>query len=548
MRLSGSAALVRAFCTVVASSFYVIASTGHASGQAMAEYRGRIECSSANAQIFAFDVEGRRQGDSLVISGPAAGVPPTSIRFVDGKGAGMLDLNEPMKRLASRIWSATFASVMASETDAGIVLRHESGAIPCWGAMARSTSVAANDAPKVQAPPRPPAPPAASTAATPPSGSEMHQAEYERQLAEARARVAAEGKAREESERKARAEAEQLQKLLAEARAREEAASRAPPAAPAPSADALELAFWDAIKNSSDPNDYKAYLEAYPNGRFAPLARVRAQPRATASTAQPGAGTQLAAAPARPAPPPELSIDYGRYYAVVIGNNAYRELPKLETAVADARAVAELLHGAYEFETQLIENASRGQVLGALTAMRARLKASDNLLIYYAGHGYLDKAVDQGYWLPVDAQRDNPANWIANTDVTVAIRGLAAKHVLIVADSCYSGTLLRAASVGLLRSVPERLEWLKRVAAKKARVVLSSGGVEPVVDGGGGGHSVFAKAFLDALRENQSVLDAQTLFTQIKRPIALNSPQTPEYADIRQAGHDGGDFLFVRRR
>jgi len=77
--------------------------------------------------------------------------------------------------------------------------------------------------------------------------------------------------------------------------------------------------------------------------------------------------------------------------------------------------------------------------------------------------------------------------------------------------------------------------------------VLSSGGVEPVLDAGGGRHSVFAKAFLEALEENRDVLDGQGLFARIRRPVVLNSPQTPEYSDIRLAGHDGGDFLFVRR-
>ena len=40
--------------------------------------------------------------------------------------------------------------------------------------------------------------------------------------------------------------------------------------------DMAELEFWRSIQNSTNPAEYRAYLEAYPNGRFAPLARVRA--------------------------------------------------------------------------------------------------------------------------------------------------------------------------------------------------------------------------------------------------------------------------------
>ncbi|MDA0991417.1 MAG: hypothetical protein O3A51_11785, partial [Verrucomicrobia bacterium] len=69
-----------------------------------------------------------------------------------------------------------------------------------------------------------------------------------------------------------------------------------------------------------------------------------------------------------------------------------------------------------------------------------------------------------------------------------------------------------------------------------------------VLDGGAGGdHSLFAKAFLSALRLNENVMDGQALFDAIKRPVVLNADQTPQYTDIRRAGHEGGEFMFVRR-
>ena len=92
-------------------------------------------------------------------------------------------------------------------------------------------------------------------------------------------------------------------------------------------------------------------------------------------------------------------------------------------------------------------------------------------------------------------------------------------------------------------------DYLSRIAQKKARSVLSSGGLEPVLDSGGkANHSVFASAFLDALKENKNVMDATELFSAIRRPVILNSDQTPEFSDIRKAGHDGGDFIFCRRK
>ncbi len=240
------------------------------------------------------------------------------------------------------------------------------------------------------------------------------------------------------------------------------------------------------------------------------------------------------------------AIPFGNYHALVIGNDIYDELPRLETAVADATAVADVLRDYYGFDVKLLLNVTVYEIKSALNQMRQSLTEKDNLLIYYAGHGYLDRETDTGFWQPVDAEVDNDANWMSTTTLSRYLKAMTAKHIMVVADSCYSGTLLRAAPT-TVRSGMERATYLTRMATKRARTVLTAGGLEPVLDGGGGGHSVFAKAFLDALRENPDVIDGQTLFGELKRPVILNSEQTPQYSDIRGAGHDGGDFLFVRR-
>jgi hypothetical protein len=106
--------------------------------------------------------------------------------------------------------------------------------------------------------------------------------------------------------------------------------------------------------------------------------------------------------------------------------------------------------------------------------------------------------------------------------------------------------LVRAAAVNI-KTAAARRAWVSRMTEKRARTALVSGGLEPVTDSGSGGHSVFAGAFLAALAENPDVIDGQGLYDAIKRAVVLNTDQTPQYSDIRRAGHDGGDFLFVRR-
>jgi len=235
-------------------------------------------------------------------------------------------------------------------------------------------------------------------------------------------------------------------------------------------------------------------------------------------------------------------VNLGRYYALVIGNNSYRNLPRLRTPVPDAAVVSSLLELDYGFDVELLTDASRTEIVSALNRYRARLGDNDNLLVYYAGHGWFDTEAERGYWLPIDARENDPSNWISNATISDMVRAIPAKHVMLVADSCYSGTLTRGISMR-----PPGNRYLAGIAQKRARTVLTSGGLEPVEDGSGK-HSIFAGAFIEALRENGSVIDGQTLFTEIRRPVMLDADQTPEYGDIRRAGHDGGDFLFVRRR
>src|SRR5947209_16528260 len=162
----------------------------------------------------------------------------------------------------------------------------------------------------------------------------------------------------------------------------------------------------------------------------------------------------------------------GRYYALVIGNNAYTTLPKLKTAESDARAVAALLQDTYGFETKLLLNATRQQISAALYTYRHELAPEASLLIYYAGHGYNDKDAAKTYWLPVDATLDDNSNWIIADEITTAIKVIPAKHVLVISDSCYSGTLTRGLRESLPRS-PERERFLQRMAAGHSRTLMA---------------------------------------------------------------------------
>ncbi len=274
-----------------------------------------------------------------------------------------------------------------------------------------------------------------------------------------------------------------------------------------------------------------------------------------ASAASPGTTRALTegAPPQVGLPKPKAGIAFGTYHALVIGNNNYRQLRKLRTAVNDAREIARILESNYGFRVTLLLDADRYQTLSALNELRERLTDKDNLLIYYAGHGELDAKNQRGHWLPVDAEPGSSANWISNVAVTDILNSMSVQQLLVVADSCYAGTLTRS-SLGRLEagmSEAERLKVIQLMAHKRSRMVMTSGGVEPVLDSAGGPHSAFAQSFIELLNTNVGVLPGQEMFGLLQIRVAVAAGQSaveqvPEYAPIKFAGHEAGDFFFVR--
>ena len=243
-----------------------------------------------------------------------------------------------------------------------------------------------------------------------------------------------------------------------------------------------------------------------------------------------------------------FDINYGEYYALIIGNNDYDYLPKLKTAVNDAEVLSILLKDKFKFkEVVLLKNATRKEILMELYNFKKKLSFKDNFLIYYAGHGEIDRQLNQGYWQPVNAEPDVPIEWIDNATIASIVSSIKSKHVLVIADSCYSGLLTRGSSGYKNEVFENRKIYLQRMSNKKSRLIFTSGGKEPVVDGGGGNHSVFAKSLIDILNEIEIENTISDISKKITSFVVTNSDQTPEYSPLPKSGHDGGEFIFVPR-
>jgi len=243
-------------------------------------------------------------------------------------------------------------------------------------------------------------------------------------------------------------------------------------------------------------------------------------------------------------------VAMGNYYALIIGVDNYSgSWQPLKNAVNDARGVAETLKKNYKFDkviTLYDEQATRTKIIETFEWLVDNVKDTDNVFIFYTGHGEFKQSLNKGYWVPVDATAQSTAQYISNSDIQTFLGGIKSKHTLLVSDACFSGDLFRGRTV----SIPfENTEsYYQKVYKLSSRQALTSGGIEPVVDGGKNGHSIFSYYFLKALETQEGkFIDASQIYESLRIPVINNSEQTPIFNQIKNTGDEGGQFVFLKK-
>ena len=242
----------------------------------------------------------------------------------------------------------------------------------------------------------------------------------------------------------------------------------------------------------------------------------------------------------------------GNYHALIIANQDYQRVNDLMTPIHDAEALRTLLVDSYNFSREHIYtliNGTRSDIELAIDKLQDNVGPNDSLLIYFAGHGFQDKGhAGTGYWIPVDGKNPDEighrTSWISNTFVADYVEKVKARHVLLISDSCYAGTFAQRGDMAdYFLATPE---FIKTKAGQNSRRAITSGDVEPVLDGGADGHSIFAYHLLTVLRDNPGrYLTAEQLFKSVFQPVTQKAPQTPQYF-VMSDNDNGGDFVFIR--
>lgn len=260
--------------------------------------------------------------------------------------------------------------------------------------------------------------------------------------------------------------------------------------------------------------------------------------------------------PAATSGPVDVKIE-GTYRALLIGIDKYKDerIQDLESAVKDVNAVKEMLQKRYGFDSAhvislLNEKATQQGIEDAFTKITNLAEEKDSVFIYYAGHGDYKEigGTGAGSWVPSDATNGRDTTYYSNDSIKRHMKIMKAKHVYLVADTCFAGSILGD-------DLPTRGRTIQNLYKKSSRQVLTSGDKERVADGTKSDNSVFAESFLDVLNDNtETYLMAETIYNKVKILVSNNQDQVPQSGRVKilvnpgyknENGKDrGGQFVF----
>ena len=235
-------------------------------------------------------------------------------------------------------------------------------------------------------------------------------------------------------------------------------------------------------------------------------------------------------------------VQIGKQWAVFIAIDRYKEWAPLTNPVRDAHEIRDILIENY-FLDELRElyntDATAANIRRLFADLRREVQMNDSVFMFYAGHGHTDDLTKTGSWIPTDGGRDElaQANWLPNIQIRNMLSGLAAKHVFLIADSCFSGDIL---DVSRGASPEINSDYYRRVYEKVSRQVMTSGASETVPDA-----SEFAMRLKSSLRRAENAyVDPEYLFMNVREVRTTR----PLLGIIRGTEHqEGGGFLFFRR-
>jgi uncharacterized caspase-like protein len=208
-----------------------------------------------------------------------------------------------------------------------------------------------------------------------------------------------------------------------------------------------------------------------------------------------------------------------KHVALVIGNSAYENAPKLDNAVFDARAVADAFR---KLGFQVVDgyNLDISQMRAKVSEFSADLPEAKSAIIYYAGHGI--SVDEENYLIPTDITLKSPTDLdLGAISVSLVLKQMKREDRVnvVVLDACRDNPFAAALARNKTRAiVGER--GLSRIEGDLARGTLIAFASDPkstALDGPPGEHSPFTAAFLNHVFDQGVSID--TVMSRVRTEV-----------------------------
>lgn len=227
-----------------------------------------------------------------------------------------------------------------------------------------------------------------------------------------------------------------------------------------------------------------------------------------------------------PPPAPVILVDKSpevKIWAVVVGAARYSHMPVLRYTDDDAYQLYAFLKspegGALpdnQLKVLIDEDATRNNILNTMRSVFQRADENDVVVFYFSGHGL------PGAFLPIDFDGIN--NRLTHEEIKELFKSSRAKHKLVIADACHSGTLL-AAKTPIESSLKKYYKAFEESHGGTA-LLMSSKGEEFSLEDGGLRAGIFSHFLVrglkgDADANSDDLVNITELFNYVNKQVRI---------------------------
>lgn len=258
--------------------------------------------------------------------------------------------------------------------------------------------------------------------------------------------------------------------------------------------------------------------------------------------------TQSRGAEDTEAPPTPIERK-GKRIVVLISIDEYVSWRDLDNPIRDAESIGNILRTDYGYEVTHYRNLSMDSLVDKITGLSASLAEDDEVILFFAGHGYYNPRFGDGFLVAADTKKsaDDPflRSYLQFGSLMRITDNLPCNKLFVIFDICFGGNFSQNSRDFPFKSYDKRDIGIQSLAIrnkdKKCRVYLASGMAEvPDNLSPWDQHSPFAQKLIEVLGQKQEFVTPYYIYSRLQGNITL--PVLKEFGSNTQEA----DFFLIQ--